>query len=383
MSNVINDIKSAPETFTSWDKCMSKAYCKWPVIAGIVIGSLIILSVLFCLVQCLCCGYSCAKMLCCCCNGCDCGGKDRRRNKDDRPSKYQDSSYHQLHQPNPYSGYQPPAAMAPAYGAPQTARFESDTKGGDALPAMPSWDNAVSHRVEVHDPQPKPEDVEMGRLNPHSARNGYDQVPLSPTSPTHAIPGYFPPGVIAGGAAAGATGYGSSSDLGNQRLNQQHTGYRGVEYDQPTVPTSPAPTYQTHAHQPSGDRFIAGAASPSPYGYQTQQQTQHGNGSPYNHESPYQDDYNNRSFSPPAPTPRSNTFSPPPAGTMPTSNSYNSFNSTPSQYATPYEAPQQHSYGYSNNVTSPTYHEAEASGARPPSLLQVGRKAVPGSTREV
>jgi hypothetical protein len=29
MSSVINEVKDAPETFTSWDKCMDKAYCKY------------------------------------------------------------------------------------------------------------------------------------------------------------------------------------------------------------------------------------------------------------------------------------------------------------------------------------------------------------------
>lgn len=29
MSDIINEVKSAPDTFTSWDKCMQKAYCKY------------------------------------------------------------------------------------------------------------------------------------------------------------------------------------------------------------------------------------------------------------------------------------------------------------------------------------------------------------------
>ncbi len=27
--DIINDVQSAPETFSSWDKCMEKAYCKY------------------------------------------------------------------------------------------------------------------------------------------------------------------------------------------------------------------------------------------------------------------------------------------------------------------------------------------------------------------
>ena len=360
MSNIINEVKSAPDTFTSWDKCMSKAYCKWPVIAGIVIGSLILLSVLFCLVQCLCCGYSCAKMLCCCCNGCDCGGKGRRRSKDDRGPQHKDSNYHQLHTPNPYSGYQPPAAMAPTYGGPQTATFESDTKGGDALPAMPSWDNAISHRVEVNDPAPRHnQDVEMGRLNPQNTRHGYDQVPLSPMSPSRAMPGYFPP----------QTNQPYASDISDERLPQQVTGYSHSNFE----PTSPAPTYQTHAQQPSGDRFMPGTASPSPYGYHSQP----ANNNYYDSTpAPYYDSAPS-AYAAGAMAPRSNSFSPPPAGTMPTSNSYNSFHNSGSP------APYESSSPYQSHQRQSSYTDRGAGGARPPPLLQVGRKAVPGSMREV
>lgn len=275
------------------------------------------------------------------CNGCDCGGgKDKRRGRDDRPSRYKDD-YQQLPPPNPYAGYQPPSAMpapmpAPTYrGVPQTATFE-DSKGGDSLPAMPSWDNAITHRVEVNEPLPAKQngDVEMGHLRP--TRGGYDQVPLSPTSPTGAAPGYF----------ANQPTHPYQSDIGAQR---QVNGYSNG-FEPAPVPSSPAPTYQTHAHQPSaGDRFAAGAAAPSPYGYR--QPSPSYAPSSTNYEPSYQDSY----------APRSNTFSPPPAGTMPASSNYDSYNN----YTPAYE-PQ----------TSPR-------DVRPPSLLQVGRKAVPGSTREV
>ncbi|ETN39554.1 uncharacterized protein HMPREF1541_05780 [Cyphellophora europaea CBS 101466] len=337
MSNVIDEVKSAPDTFTSWDKCMDKAYCKWPAIIGIVVGSLILLSVLFCLVQCICCGVSCAKMLCCCCNGCDCGGKNRRRDRDDRPS-HKDNEYHQLHSQNPYSGYQPPSMMAPTYrGVPQTATFE-DSKGGDTLPAMPTWDNATTHRVEVQEPpRHRPDDVEMGRLNPGYSKGGYDQVPLSPASPTGAVPGYFPP----------QQSHPYQSDMGAQRMNHQSTGY-GHGFDPAPIPSSPAPTYQTHAPHPStGDRFMSGAASPPPHHYQSNSPSYAPSSTNY---EPSHNDYSSRA----------NTFSPPPAGTMPTGNSYSTYNNSSA-----FEA-----------QTSPRE-------ARPPSLLQVGRKAVPGTRREV
>jgi hypothetical protein len=243
--------------------------------------------------------------------------------------------------------------MAPSYrGVPQTATFE-DSKGGDSLPAMPSWDNATTHRVEVNEPAPmKKDDVEMGHLNPRQARGGYDQVPLSPASPTGAAPGYF----------AAHNPYQSSQDIGTTRMSPQPTGAAyGHGFEPAPIPNSPAPTYQTHAHQPSNsDRFMTGAAAPSPY----HQQQQHSPPSSYAPSSTvYEPSYNNYNDSY---APRQNTFSPPPAGTMPagSGSGYQSYSN--SSYAPAYETP----------VTSPK-------DARPPSLLQVGRKAVPGSTREV
>jgi hypothetical protein len=252
--------------------------------------------------------------------------------------------------------------MVPSYrGVPATATFE-DSKHGDSLPAMPSWDNATTHRVEVTEPAPKKnEDVEMGHLNPRQARGGYDQVPLSPASPTGAVPGYF--------ANHSQNPYQSSTEYGTTRMTPQHTGYN-QGFEPAPIPTSPAPTYQTHAHQPStGDRFMTGAASPSPHHYQQQPSPSYPPSSTM-YEPSYNDNYAPRSntFSPPPAgtatadsyAPRQNTFSPPPAGSMPAATSYQSYDYSPS-----YEA-----------QTSPK-------DARPPSLLQVGRKAVPGSRREV
>ena len=56
------------------------------------------------------------------------------------------------------------------YTGPQTARFDApsnkkNTYNEDALPAMPSWDQAQSHRIEDHE-----HDVEMEKLNHNSAQ---------------------------------------------------------------------------------------------------------------------------------------------------------------------------------------------------------------------
>jgi len=137
--DLVSDVKSAPDTFTSWDKCMQKAYCKWPAIVGIVIGSLIVLSLLWCFARCLCCGAECCA---CCLRCCPCGGKDR-----DRGARHKDD-YSRM-PPAPYAGYQPaPAPMAygamPA-GGPQFATFDDpeDQRG------QPPSDAELGHRSET------------------------------------------------------------------------------------------------------------------------------------------------------------------------------------------------------------------------------------------
>ena len=315
---------------------------RWPAIIGIVVGSLILLSVLFCLVQCLCCGVSCAKMLCCCCRGC---GRGKSREK---PSRFQDDYQHMP--PTPYSGYQPTPNPMTYRGAPSTATF--DVSSGkkineDSLPAMPSWDTAQTRRIEE---KPR-EDVEMGRLppiqtQPQRTRNGYDQVPngpISPTSPTYSQNSYF-----------ATHPQNQNSDLGAQRMGPYDN------YDD--TPHSPAPTY--HTTQPATDRFVPGAAAASPYSYQNQHQQAQSTYAPsstqyqatdfastHNSYAPQLSPYYNHSVSPPpmhgarSPSFGNNSYSP-----------------------------------YGGGLSPPTQ---DTGYARPPSLLQIGRKAVPGSQREV
>ena len=136
----------AKQTLGSWDSCMAKAYCKWPTIIGIIVASVILISLLACCFRCLCCGLS----------FCPCG---RRRSK---RSTY--PSAPSAFNPAPYQGYQPannPHSLAP----PQFAQFDvsrSDKVHEDSLPAMPSWDTASQKRVleDVH----HHDDVEMGKI---------------------------------------------------------------------------------------------------------------------------------------------------------------------------------------------------------------------------
>ncbi|EXJ93186.1 hypothetical protein A1O3_01743 [Capronia epimyces CBS 606.96] len=318
--DVISDVKSAPETFTSWDKCMQKSYCKWPAIVGIVVGSLILLSIIWCFARCLCCG---AELCACCCNCC------RPRRSRDRPSQYKDE-YSRV-PPTPYGGYQPtPAPMA--YGhpsAPQFATFD-DPSGKkineDSLPPMPSWETATKRRVEDINTNG---DVEMGRLDtqPQRLRGGYNSVPNGPMSPVshHPAGGYF---------NSNDTMHSYHSDLGAQRLGANGTGYAGFQ----PVPLSPPPTYRSSSNAPSvmSEKFISGAASPTPNEYNHQQHQS------YHHQP----------------------------------SSY-----APSSVSTRYEP--QPDYASSRISMPAPYNPQPEYQARPPSFSQVGRKAISGSYREV
>ncbi|KAL2392348.1 hypothetical protein ABEF93_001667 [Exophiala dermatitidis] len=316
--DVISEVKSAPETFTSWDKCMSKTYCKWPAIVGIVVGSLILLSIIWCFARCLCCG---AELCACCCNCC------RPRRSRDRPSKYKDD-YSRV-PPTPYGGYQPtPAPMS--YGnpnMPQFATFDDPSSkkiNEDSLPPMPSWDTATKRRVEETDAHG---DVEMGRLEAQSQRmrGGYNSVPTGPMSPSSLHPqGEYPNNGLT---------HSYHSDLGAQRLAPNGSRYESFQ----SVPLSPPPTYRTTSNAPSitADRFISGAASPSPNEHYHQPHDFHQQPSTY----------------------------------------------APSSFSTRYEP--QPDYAPSRISMPAPYNPQAEYQARSPSYLQTGRKPVSGSFREV
>jgi hypothetical protein len=214
--NKVSDFKTA---ISSWDNCMAANFCKWPVIAIIVVGGLIVLGIVICLARCLCCGVSCCCSCCqcfkCCGNCCGCcdppGGPKQ---------KYLDAPY------NPEQGYKTQAPMhapfpshapAPAHPSihshasvhphapahtglaaapPQYAEFDMPRKGGeDALPAMPSWEESQNKKVLVHE-----EEVEMDQLKKPVPNESSMPLMAGPSSsiPTSPMPmehptGYGPP----------------------------------------------------------------------------------------------------------------------------------------------------------------------------------------------
>ncbi|GJN68604.1 hypothetical protein PLICBS_002647 [Purpureocillium lilacinum] len=159
----VTDVKTA---FSSWDNCMKASFCKWPVIAVIVVGGLILLGIAWCIIRCACCGLSCCcscfQCLKCCGNCCGCcdppGG---------RRHKYLDEPYIPPHhgqgyqQQTPMQAPFPPATSKhPVYEPPQYAEFDVSKKGSeDALPHMPSWEGAGSKKVVLEE-----EEMEMNQL---------------------------------------------------------------------------------------------------------------------------------------------------------------------------------------------------------------------------
>ncbi|KAL1792955.1 hypothetical protein ACET3X_009462 [Alternaria dauci] len=263
-----NPLDEARNTLSSWDNCMAKAYCKWPVIVAIIIGGLILISVVTCIARCICCGAECA---CCCFRCCSCccggGGRGHKRVKSDpagqyptpygappqpspyAPNPYAQNPYAQAHaaappappidtrpvnqqyRSNPMPTFTPHAAAQPE--RPQFATFDSTRAvvNEDALPAMPTWKDGRDVHIQVEE-QPVPQkqgDMEMDRLDRNgsvtSASVGGGMaaaaVPIkrpspgpgrSPVSPmdSHGYPqgGYQNESFVSGGSLNGQGGYG-------------------------------------------------------------------------------------------------------------------------------------------------------------------------------
>ncbi|GFP52460.1 hypothetical protein TASIC1_0001061200 [Trichoderma asperellum] len=146
--NKISDVKQA---FSSWNGCMAHVYCKWPAIALMIIGGLILLSIIICI----CCGN--------CCGCCDAPGGAARKQLE-APYVPQQSGGYRQEAPmvvNMPSHSTAPAFSVPAsHGPPQYAEFDVSKHDADALPAMPSWETANSKQIVLE------EEVEMDTLPP-------------------------------------------------------------------------------------------------------------------------------------------------------------------------------------------------------------------------
>lgn len=298
--------------------CLTVSVCRWPVIAVIIVGGLIVLSIAWCIIRCACCGLSC----CCscfsclkCCGNC-CGCCDPPRGK---RHKYLDEPYIPPNQgykvQPPMNPHFPPVVptmtpastgvttgVTPAYATstsayatttPQYAEFDvSKPKPGgeDALPAMPVWEESGKKKIMVEE-----EEVEMDQLKKPegSGQNGA----LAPgMAAAAAIPNAASPVGSPGlnrspyGPPAGnpnSSGYFPASGIENDPYAQNGQGY-----------SQGAGGYGQAMNQPTGQGYgmagagMAGAGRRSPYtdaGYGQQQQQTGGRG--YGH--PQQDSYNN------------------------------------------------------------------------------------------
>ncbi|KAF9639509.1 putative fibroin-3 related protein [Lasiodiplodia theobromae] len=252
ISSTIDGVK---ESFSSWDACMSKAYCKWPVIAGIAIAGIIIFSILWCCGRCLCCGAECCCSCLSCCNKC-CPGprKGHRRVESPPPAAFPNNQQYQS---------APPMYAGPGWNQDNTPQYATfDVSSGDkkfnedALPAMPTWETAKSTKVEVHEEQVRehPDDMEMKKL---------DMKPGG--SPTNSSVG---PSPQAYGCDHGAAPYGqqydTASSVGGYAPSQAPTGYApsGSTRYEPSMHNAYQDPYQRGPPPPMPPIDRAGTASP-------------------------------------------------------------------------------------------------------------------------
>ena len=221
---------SLPSRFVSVDNNADSAPARWPVIVAIIIAVVVAVFTLYCCLRCC---------------GC-CGGRRgaRRSRKNTQPSMFN---------PLPYQvqGYQP-ANQPPPYGnqPPQFAQFDAPSQpygptrkiGEDSLPAMPSWNQAQSRKIEE-------DDVEMGHIdlqknglmnNASSADvshgpHGYSEVENHPVKENYTGPDFGAVDTSYGGAGAGAA---------------QHP-YTGPDFTAPKAYAPYAPSESTR-YEPSG-----------------------------------------------------------------------------------------------------------------------------------
>ena len=327
---------------------MSKSYCKWPVIIGIILIVGIILSVLICVIRCACCGLDCCCGIFSCC-----------RSRRPKRSKYADSFT-----PAPYQGYQPTpnpaynpgrggvgagAGSAPAH----FATFDVSRKGGkvndDALPAMPSWDQAKEHKV-YEEEQKVDSGMEMGRLDPQK----------EPMLANQQVNGIASPGY-------------RDTEM---RFGNDNNGHLGQTPFLPQQQSALSPTYQ-HTQNPldhhNGSDLGAGTG-----GFSTHESAYD---NPYTHQmptGPSQIQYHSPdSFTPPPAQPQhqysyqQGSFSPQPSAPSAYSG-YTPSSSTryePSEVSAPAAYPGMPAYGQQGGV--------------PPGALQAGRRPAQGGWVDV
>lgn len=362
---------------------------RYPAIVGIVVGSLVLLGILWCIIGCLCCGYTCCKGCCsCCCPSRSGKPGDKKRSKfaDDHSSPFHPASAPPPPPPANF-GYQPnPAPPAynnapPSYNnnnnnntnqQPSYAQFDmtprpSPSPGGgrgapgstqkvneDALPAMPSWNDAHTRHVE----DTSPNDMEMDRLDPATGQN----------VGTVGVAGV---GAAAAGAGAGAgrSGKGGYYEVPSQPNSPSFAppdAYRGTE----TTHGPLGPTPIGVAHGGEYNDYPHRRPSPSPYMDNTSYSHAYSGG---NGMYAADNAHTPAPVPPRSPSSYYTSASPPPSVAPPPS--YRTYSPAPAPISSP-PPPSFHTYPGPQD-------QQQQQAARPPSLLQAGRKPVGNSWRDV
>jgi hypothetical protein len=405
---------------TAWQKTIASQSCapplpatppltthRWPVIVAIIVGGLIAFSVVFCIARCICCGAECAICCCkcctCCCGSSDSGHKGMKSENAPYqgypPQPYSQQPYASNAPANPYAearSFAPPPpppqidtqyqshatptftpapafipaptvspaptfrpAPAPASEQPQYATFDAHKKpvNEDALPAMPSWNDARSVQVEVEE-EAVPEkrgDVEMDRLNyngsvPNTSTAGVAAGAMGAGMRASPGPGRSPVSPVQGTDAYGFPAsyqdqYGRrGSPAQNQNISPNYgvnTGYAQDNYRQPSPAQNQniSPVYGANTGY-AQDNY----RQPSPaQSYSQYSQTSNAQDTLYDRRSPAQNQaYNIAQPSYNAPSERYNSPAPPSYHTTANPYSY-----APAPTPT-YNQPRSNTPGYGN-----------------------------------
>lgn len=261
-------------------------------------------SIIWCIARCVCCGLSCCCECCyclkCCGNCCGCCDppKGRRRKYLDEPYKNlpPDQGY-QAHDPMstgalPFASRPDPTAKSPtANNPPQYAQFATfdmskKDEGEDSLPAMPTWGEAESKKVEA-------EAVELQDIKKTESNNGQAAPLINGMSPA-GTPGtrtpvngagpYGPPGsqaatsgYLGGGPGANqygarnmpGQGYSQGQDMYAQSTTtlatEQSWGVTGGGYGQNNYTQEPAAMY-AYDDNAGYNQYGANGGMNQPYG---------------------------------------------------------------------------------------------------------------------
>ncbi|KAF2830166.1 hypothetical protein CC86DRAFT_181430 [Ophiobolus disseminans] len=428
-----NPLDDARNTLSSWDNCMAKSYCKWPVIVAIIIGSLIVLSVVVCIARCICCGAECAMCCCKCCTCCcgSSGDRGHKRMKSDptptyppyaaagTPNPYAPNPYAQAHAAAPpppidtrpvdqqYRSHATPAfapAAAPSNERPQFATFASPAKpvNEDALPAMPSWGDARDRHIEVEEPPPpqKRGDMELDRLNHNGSVNsgsmaamgaiGARRLPAptrSPISPMGDGYGY-------------AQGFENEPLVGAPRTPHDGPGICGRLYPQQDEYRRGSPAHNLSPVYGAGEGYAQNQSYDRHSPVQPQPYSQYDHRDQYDHAESYSQSLPPyRSPSPPTQTPYNyntnnnasyDNFAPAPAPVQQRSHTPGYSQPAPAAYepieppAEPVSAyPGQRSYTPQSAYPGQTTYQAFNPGQTSQQFTGVQRKGVDGSYRDI